>query len=122
DARGEVAAIFAYPELPELPPEPVLSPPASPPASPLSSPLSSPAGARSLASRSWTLEVAVRYSRGLHRHPLDSTAGPPLPDLCELLRQPRATIATTMPPPTLRYGEELLLGAPAGAALPIDPD
>lgn len=109
DARGEVAALFAYPE-------PATPTPTSPPSSPPSPPLSA---------QTWTLDVTVRYRRDLARYSPDP-ARPPVAELCELLHQPLATLSTASPPAalteaTLRYGEDLVLGADAGAELFISP-
>ncbi len=112
DERGEVAAMLAYPEPPAPPPP--LSPPAP------------PAPAQPLTKRTWVIEIAVRYRRDLPRYTPDP-ARAPLPDLCELLAQPLAAAVTTKSPPdplaaaTLRYGEELVLGADAGAEILINP-
>jgi len=108
DERGEASAILAYPE---PPPAPVVSPPASPPAGFAPTPL---------ARQTWSLRVEVWYERGLPRHAPDRTQAA-LPDLCDLVRQPAATVLTSTSPPvalpdaTLRYGEELVLGAEVGA-------
>ena len=110
DERGEVAAIFPYPEVAPL----IESPPSSPPASP-----------QPLAKQEWKIDVAVRYARDLARYATDPLM-PALPDLCEIVAQPPATISTTSPPgpltqALLRYGAELLLGADSGGALLITP-
>ena len=116
DARGEVAALVAYPEV--APPVP-----SSPPESPLPSPLAPLAGARPLAEQEWTIAVTVRYRRDLTRHTLGA-GRPPLPDLCDVLRQPPAAVTSGTPPVLLTvaplcYGEELVLGA--GRELSITP-
>jgi hypothetical protein len=112
DARGEVAAVFAYPE---------------PTAWPAWSPPGPPPSPQPLARQTWSLDVSVRYRRDLPRYTPD-TARPSLADLCEVLQQPLATVSTASPPvmlggADLTYGEELVLGARAGgrAELLIDP-
>jgi hypothetical protein len=105
DQRGEVAAVFAYPE-------PPVPPPASPPAG--------ASGAQPLARQTWRIDIVVRYRRDLPRYRPDPGRSA-LPDLCEVVRQPPAAVATGPPSPgtlvgaTLRYGEDLVLGADAGA-------
>jgi hypothetical protein len=100
DARGEVSAAFAYPELsaplPSSPPRPA------------------PKALR-LADQQWTLDIAVRYG-GTVRLFASDPAQPPLPDLCDVVQQPLATVTTVSPPlalgeAVLHYGEELVLGA-----------
>ena len=95
--------MFAYPE-PE--PAPSWSPPA-PPSRP-----------RPPAEQQWTVSVSVRYRPPLHRYRLDPSL-PALVDLCDVLEQPVATVATTSPPLSfdesqLFYGEELILGGRGG--------
>jgi hypothetical protein len=99
DARGEVAVVFAYPEVPA---PPAWSPPRSPPA-----PVQ-------LARQRWTLDVAVRYRRALMRHVFPGSRSA-LFDLCDVLGQPVANTSHTSPPGVtgevdLRYGEEADLG------------
>jgi hypothetical protein len=122
DRNGQVAVSFAYPEVPEPPASPASSPPASPPAA---------RAAQPLANQQWPLGIAVRYARNLPRHTPHRIQPPPVPasrmdreaplaDLCELITQPLAPARTdTSPAPltaaSLRYGEELLLGADSGA-------
>jgi hypothetical protein len=114
DARGEVAAFFAYPE-PIA--HPVWSPPHAPPAE------------QRLVDQRWKVDVSIRYRRGLRRFASEPArpgrvpdpTRPPLADLCDILQQPIAHVTTTSPPMTvgeqdLRYGEELVL-----AELLIDP-
>jgi hypothetical protein len=110
DARGEVAAVFAYPE---------------PPAAPPSSPPGPAARPQPLAAQTWDLDISVRYRRDLPRYTPDP-ARPPLADLCDVIAQPPAAVTTSSPPitvaaVTLRYGEELVLGGDAGAELLISP-
>jgi hypothetical protein len=100
DARGEVAASFAYPE--------VSAPP------PWSPPRTAPKPLR-LTEQHWTLDIAVRYRRNLRRFTFDPSQ-PPLPDLCDVVQQPLATVAAMSPPAALgevvlRYGQDLVLGA-----------
>lgn len=99
DERGEAVVMFAYPE-----PEP--APPWSPPAP--------PSRPRPPGDQQWTVSVSVRYRPPLHRYRLDRSL-PALVDLCDVLEQPVATVATTSPPrpfdeSQVRYGEELILG------------
>ncbi len=110
DARGEVVAVFAYPE---------------PPAPPTTSPTGGATSPQPLAMQSWPIEIAVRYDADLALYQPDPRATP-LADLCELLQQPFATVRSSSPPApltdaTLLYGQELLLGQNAGAPLFIDP-
>jgi hypothetical protein len=100
DERGEAVVMFAYPE-------PETAPPWSPPAP--------PSRPRSPADQQWTVTVSVRYRPPLQRYHLDPSM-PSLVDLCDVLEQPVATLATTSPPPPfeIRYGEELILGRPGG--------
>ena len=110
DERGEVAAVLAYPEVSALPP---WSPPGV------------PTPRLRLADQSWTIDVTVRYRRNLPRVRPDP-AQPAVPDLCDVIQQPVATVATSSPPATLgelvlRYGEELMLAAEAGGELLIGP-
>lgn len=109
DPRGEVAAMFAYPE-------------------PLDPPPTSPGGgaapAVSLSRQSWPIEITVRHRADLPTYPLGARDA--VPDLCEVLQQPATTVFTSSPlapltEATLRYGEELVLGAPSGAELFISP-
>ena len=112
DGRGEVAVAFPYPE-------PSVLPPWSPPAR--------PAPPTPLIAQSWPLEVAVRYRRALPRYAaLASRGAPPAPDLCELLTQPHATLATASPAVpvtgfTVHYGQEFVLAGPDGGPLVVDP-
>jgi hypothetical protein len=99
DERGEVAAVFGYPEVPA---PAAWSPPRSPPP-----PVR-------LEGQRWTLDVAMRYRRGLPRH-TPAGSRPAILDLCDVLRQPVATTSYTSPPGVtgevdLRYGEEADLG------------
>jgi hypothetical protein len=99
DQRGEVAAFFGYPEVPA---PAAWSPPRSPPP-----PVR-------LEGQRWTLDVAVLYRRNLPRHSPGGSR-PALFDLCDVLRQPVATLSHTSPPGItgevdLRYGEEAILG------------
>ena len=99
DERGGAVVMFAYPE-PE--PAPSWSPPAPPPRP------------RPPADQQWTVSVSVRYRPPLQRYRLDPSQ-PALVDLCDVLEQRVATVATTSPPlpfdeSQLRYGEELILG------------
>ena len=110
DARGEVVAMFAYPE---------------PPAPPTTSPTGGATSPQPLAMQSWPIEIAVRYDADLALYQPDPRTTP-LADLCELLQQPFATVRTSSPPApltdaTLLYGQELILGKDAGATLFIDP-
>ena len=110
DARGEVAAVFAYPE---------------PPAAPPSSPPGPAARPQPLAQQTWDLDISIRYRRDLLRYTPDPVR-PPLADLCDVVQQPPAAATTSSPPTTvaeatLRYGEELVLGGDAGAELLISP-
>lgn len=100
DERGEAVVMFAYPE-PE--PAPPWSPPAPPPRP------------RPPADQLWTVAVSVRYRPPLRRYQLDPSRAA-LVDLCEVLEQPVATVATTSPalPFEIRYGEELILGGRDG--------
>jgi hypothetical protein len=109
DERGEVAALFAYPEFPD-----------DSPASPPDGAASPPAGI----GHAWALEISVRYRRDLPTYSPDPV-GTTLADLCELMQQPRATILSISPPAetleaVLRYGEELVVGE-RGASLRIAP-
>ena len=109
DARGEVAAMFAYPEPPDPPP---------------TSPGGGAAQTVPLSNQSWPIEITVRHRADLPTYPAgvrDAVA-----DLCELLQQPTTAVFTSSPlapltEATLRYGEELVLGAPSGAELFISP-
>jgi hypothetical protein len=107
---GEVVAMFPYPE-PSSPP--ASSPPASPPVGVIAAP-------RPLTDQAWPLEIAVRYARNVRLYDTDR-AKPPLADLCDVMRQPLATVTAATSPPvtlseaTLRYGEDLILGADVGA-------
>lgn len=119
DARGEVAAVFAYPEPPDAPPA------SSPVSSPLHSPFGASAtGAQPLTQQTWALDIALRYQRNLPRYTPDR-AKPALADLCEIIEQPLAVVTSSPPtilsPATLRYGQELVLGAEHGAQLFIRP-
>jgi hypothetical protein len=110
DDRGEALAVFPYPEVPAPPP---WSPPGA------------PSGPLRLADQSWPIEVTVRYRRDLPRYTLDPSR-PALPDVCELIRQPPATVSTSSPPIAigglrLRYGEELVLGGAGSADVLINP-
>jgi hypothetical protein len=105
DDRGEVAAVFAYPEV-------VAPPPWSPPGA-------APKPLR-LSEQRWMLDVTVRYRRNLPRF-TPGGSRPPLCDLCDLLHQPVAKMSITSPPGVtgeveLRYGDEAML-----AELLIDP-
>ena len=120
DARGEVAAIFAYPEPPDAP---ATSPPSSPlsPLSPLSPSSSGPK--QPLATQEWDVDVSVFYGSTL-RMVRNDPSRPALPDLCALVSQPRATItspAVALSPAKLRYGAELVLGDDRIATLFIHP-
>jgi len=117
DERGEVAAIFAYPEPPDAP---ASSPPASP-LSPLSPPSSGPK--QPLATQEWDVDISVFYGSTL-RMVRNDPSRPALPDLCALVSQPRATItspAVALSPAKLRYGAELVLGDDRIATLFIHP-
>ncbi len=110
NTRGEVVAMFAYPE----PPDP---PPTSP---------GGGAGAPTvpLAEQSWPIEITVRHRADMPTYPVGTRDA--VPDLCELLQQPSTAVFTSSPlapltEATLRYGEELVLGAPSGAELFISP-
>jgi hypothetical protein len=110
DDRGEALAVFPYPEVPAPPP---WSPPGA------------PSGPLRLADQSWPIEVTVRYRRDLPRYTLDPSR-PALPDVCELIHQPPATVSTSSPPIAigglrLRYGEELVLGGAGSADVLINP-
>ena len=118
DDRGEVAAMFAYPET-EAPP-------------PWSPPGATPKPLR-LVDQRWLLDISVRYRRNLSRY---AAGGSELPlyDLCDVLLQPVATMSVASPPGAgeqrasvrllpgvtgeveLCYGEELML-----VDLSIDP-
>ena len=109
DARGDVVAMFAYPEPPDPPP-------------------TSPGGGSTppvpLVNQSWPIEVAVRYRADLPSYPVG--AADAVPDLCDVLQQPIIAVFTSSPiapltEATLRYGETLVLGAPSGAELFISP-
>lgn len=109
DHRGAVVAMFAYPE------------PVTPSAT---SPGGGSAPSVSLTNQWWPLGITVRYRATHATYP----AGAPdaLPDLCELLGQPLAAVHTASPlapltEATLRYGEELVLGAESGAELFLSP-
>jgi len=95
DERGQAVVMFAYPE-------PVAVPSWSPPAPP-----SQP---RRPGDLTWPVSVSVRYRPPLQRHRPDP-AKPALVDLCDVLEQPVAMVATTSPPlPSgICYGEELIL-------------
>jgi hypothetical protein len=103
DERGEAVVMFAYPE-------PESAPPWSPPAP--------PSRPRPPAEQQWTVLVSVRYRPPLQRYRLDPSL-PALVDLCDVLEQPVATVATTSPllpfdESQLCYGEELILGGRGG--------
>lgn len=108
DDRGEVAAIFAYPE----PPDPPADSP--PPGSPLASPIGASMRAQPLATQVWRLDISVRYER-LEPTWRPDASRPPLVDVCEALAQRPAVIALSPPvtliPAQLEYGRELVLGA-----------
>lgn len=116
DERGQVLVAIA-------PGEPIDADGAASP------PLPQPA-----ASRSWSLQVEVRYDPALVRHtdagfgPPDRPGAEPWPDLCELLAQPpRPAFAGRVSPPspldlaTLRQGEPLILAADAGGLVVVHP-
>lgn len=110
DDRGEVAAVFAYPEVSAPPP---WSPPGA------------PTPRLRLVDQSWPIDVKVRYRRNLPRVRPDP-AQPAVPDLCDVLQQPAVTAVTASPPAplgelVLRYGEELVLAREAGGELLIGP-
>lgn len=115
DARGEVAASFAWPEPAD--PLPVFSP---------GSPPGPPAPAHPLDQARWPLQIAVRWQRGLPLHRTDP-AQPDLPDLCALLTQPPARLSTATSPPEplhealLLYGQTLVLAAASGARILVHP-
>lgn len=103
DQHGQAVVMFGYPE-----PETV--PPWSPPAP--------PSRPRPPADQQWAVSVSVRYRPPLHQYRPDPTL-PALVDLCDVLEQPIATVATTSPSLSpdgspLRYGEELVLGGGGG--------
>lgn len=114
DERGEVAAVFAYPEVTALPP---WSPPGS------------PTPRLRLVDQKWTIDVTVKYRRNLPRFPLDpvrreagNVVRPEAPDLCDVLQQPVTTILTSLPAPLeVQYGEELVLAEKPGSELLIRP-
>ena len=115
DARGEVAASFAWPEPAD--PLPVFSP---------GSPPGPPAPAHPLDQARWPLQIAVRWQRSLPLHRTDP-AQPDLPDLCALLTQPLAALSAGTSPPEplhealLRYGQTRVLAADAGARIFVHP-
>ena len=115
DARGEVAASFPWPEPAD--PLPVFSP---------GSPPGPPEPAHPLDQAAWTLQIAVRWQRGLPLHHTDP-AQPDLPELCALLTQPLAALSVATSPPEplhealLRYGQTLVLAADAGARMLVHP-
>jgi hypothetical protein len=103
DQHGQAVVMFSYPE-PE--PAPQWSPPA-PPTRP-----------RPPVDQKWTVSATVRYRPPLPRYRLDPNQ-PALVDLCDVLEQPAARVATTSPSlpfdePQLCYGEELILGGQGG--------
>ncbi len=109
DARGEVAAMFAYPEPPDPPP---------------TSPSGGTAPTIPLSRQSWPIEITVRYGAELPTYPVGARDA--VPDLCDVLQQPTTAVFTSSPlapltEATLRYGEALVLGAPSGAELFIRP-
>ena len=117
DEGGEVAVSFGYPEPSALP---RWSPPGPPPPP------------QPLQHQTWDLDVAVFYTPPLPAYVPDPADGPRTPsgdaslhDLCDVIGQRRAAVMLAASPPvpltvaTLRYGEELVLGA--GAELLIDP-
>jgi hypothetical protein len=114
DERGEVAAVFAYPEVTALPP---WSPPGAPPPR------------LRLVEQKWTIDVTVKYRRNLPRFPLEpvrrearDAVRREAPDLCDVLQQPVATILTSLPVPLeVQYGEELVLAEKPGSELLIRP-
>jgi hypothetical protein len=95
DAAGRVALMFAYPE-------------------PLDGGLGSPPAALPLSQQAWPLTLSARYTPGLGANPL--------PDVCALLAQPRATLwadatrTTPLAQVTLRFGAPLVLRTHDGAA------
>ena len=104
DDRGEVMAVVAYPEPPL---------PASPPGS------GSPPVQQPLGRQLWPLEVTIRYQPPLARYP-SPVPGVELGDLCDIVRQAPATIASASPAgeildADLEFGSELILGG--GAAV-----
>jgi hypothetical protein len=103
DARGEVAATFAYPEVAA---PPTWSPPAAAP-----KPLP-------MTDQHWTLDLAVRYRRDLPRV-APGGSRPPLHDLCDLLHQPVARMSIASPPAhtTNRVSVTSLPGVTAGIEL-----
>ena len=115
DARGEVAASFPWPEPAD--PLPVFSP---------GSPPGPPAPAHPLDQAAWSLQIAVRWQRGLPLHHTDP-AQPDLPELCALLTQPLAALSVAASPPEplhealLRYGQTLVLAADVGARMLVHP-
>ena len=103
DDRGEVAAVFAYPEV------------AAPP--PWSPPGAAPKPLR-MTDQHWALDVAVRYRRNLLRV-TPGGSRPPLPDFCDLLQQPIARMSIASPPAdsTNRLSIASLPGVTAGIEL-----
>jgi len=84
DARGRLAVIFAYPELPPPP-----------------APTSPPTQGVNLTDHSWSLQISVRYAAL-------SADGADVPELCAILGQP-ITAVDALVPPVLLAGRELTL-------------
>ena len=90
------------------------------------SPPGPPAPAHPLDQAAWTLQIAVRWQRGLPLHHTDP-AQPDLPELCALLTQPLAALSTATSPPEplhealLQYGQTLVLAADSGARTLVHP-
>lgn len=118
DDRGEVAAIFAYPEPPDAPAD------ASPTASPLASPFGATTRAQPLATQTWQLDISVRYARLEPTYRPDASR-PPLAEICEVLGQRPAVLTLSPPTPLLtaplEYGQELVLGATTRSHLSVRP-
>jgi hypothetical protein len=73
----------------------------------------SPPSRASLANQAWPIAVSVRYSQG-------AVSDPDYPDLCSLLRQPKATLDPVVST-SLSYGLDLNLEAASGEPLLVQP-
>jgi hypothetical protein len=91
DREGRALVLLPYPEPPWHGPSP-------------------PAGSRPLSAQSWPIELAVRYSPHAASPPLPGPDDPEPPDLCSVLTQELATLATGESPSVPIDADELVFG------------